>query len=165
MKNFLTPAVFLWVSFAIAGYPLTALQAELIEPTRSIKGASADPGHLTVFSEPPGLNVSLNGASVGKTPIRIKALEPGIHQLQINESVTEINIEPGKVFHISLFRNRFIIFQVAPKEPSAPSENNASPAVESRTAEAPSQQIRAKEENRQAWERWMQFVNGSSEHF
>ena len=165
MKIYLKRIVFGVVFFAVFGFNLVVPQAELIEPSRSLKTASGGPGHLTVFSEPPGLDVKLDGASIGSAPIRVKALEPGIHRLQVGDSVTDIYIEPGQTFHISLFRNRFIKFEVAQQEAAASPDTNELSAVEQLGSEASPQQYKRKEENRKAWERWMQFVNGSSRHF
>ncbi len=165
MKNFLKLKVFLACFFVIVGLDVKAVQAELIEPSRTLRASPGDTGHLTVFSEPPGLNVKLDGASFGKTPIRIRALDPGIHHLQVQESFTEIIIEPGKTFHISLFKNKFIPFQISEKEPAAPSGTTASSAAGGRAFKPPPQQLSNKEEDRKAWERWMQFVNGSTKHF
>jgi hypothetical protein len=162
MKKMYKLAVFLTGFFTIIVLNFSALQAGLIEPTRSLKATAEDPGQLTVFSEPPGLNIKLDGKFVGQTPMRINRVDAGIHQLQVGESVTEIYVKPGQPFHISLFKNKFIQFQVAKKE--------ASGAGKELTAETPAPQpssghLKTKEENRKAWERWMLFVNGSSNHF
>lgn len=148
--------------FTIIVLNFSALQAGLIEPTRSLKATAEDPGELTVFSEPPGLNIKLDGKFVGQTPMRINAVDPGAHQLQVGESVTEIYVEPGQPFHISLFKNKFIQFQVAKKETSEAGKTFAS---ETQAPKPSSGYLRTKEENRKAWERWMLFVNGSSNHF
>jgi hypothetical protein len=138
------------------------LQAELIEPSRSLKSTAEETSELTVFSEPPGLNIKLDGTLIGQTPMRINAVDAGTHQLQVGQSSTEIKVKPGQAFHISLFKNRFIRFQVARKE--APEAKKKSPPTS--VAPAPSaENLRIKEENRKAWERWMNFVNGSSNHF
>ena len=163
MKKMFKLVVFLTGFFTIFVFNFSALQAELIGPTRSLKSTAEDPGQLTVFSEPPGLSIKLDGTLVGQTPMRIKAVDPGAHQLQVRESVTEIYVEPGQTFHISLFKNKFIQFQVAKKE--------ASGAGKTLTSETPappkpsSENLRTKKENRKAWERWMLFVNGSANHF
>ena len=162
MKKMYKLAVFLTGFFTIIVLNFSTLQAGLIEPTRSLKATAEDPGQLTVFSEPPGLNIKLDGKLVGQTPMRINAVNPGAHQLQVGESVTEIYVEPGQPFHISLFKNKFIQFQVAKKEAS---EAGKTLTAETQAPQPPSGHLRAKEENRKAWERWMLFVNGSSNHF
>ncbi len=165
MKKKFMSVIFLAGFFTVSVFNISGLQAELLEPTRSLKAADEDPGRLTVFSEPPGLSVKLDGALVGQTPMRIERVEPGIHQLQVSESTTEINIEPDKTFHISLFKNKFIQFQVAKKATAEPSGSEKTSTAETRFRETSAEQLKAKEENRKAWGRWMLFVNGSSKHF
>ena len=163
-KNIANSA-FLAGFFAVSVFNFTALQAELIEPTRSLKGAGEEPGRLTVFSEPPGLSVKLDGTLIGQTPMRIEKAGPGVHQLQVGESTTEVDIEPAQTIHISLFKNKFIQFQPEKKEAAQPSGPEKASTAENRSSEPSAEQVRAKKENRQAWERWMNFVNGSSKHF
>jgi len=165
MKKMFKLMVFLTGFFTIFVFNFSALQAELIGPTRSLKSTAEDPGQLTVFSEPPGLSIKLDGTLVGQTPMQIKAVDPGAHQLQVRESVTEIYVEPGQTFHISLFKNKFIQFQVAKKEELEPSGAEKTSTSETSAPEPSSQQLRTKEKNRKAWKRWMLFVNGSSSHF
>ena len=165
MKKYFELIVLLTVFFTIFVFNFATLQAELIEPSRSLKTTAEGPGRLTVFSEPPGLTVKLDGITVGQTPTRIKEVEPGIHQLQVSESVTEIYMEPGKTFHISLFRNRFIQFQVEKKEPLEPSGAKNLTTPQTSAPKPSSLQLRTEKENREAWERWMRFVNGSAKHF
>ena len=162
MKKMCKLALFLTGFFTIIVLNFSALQAGLIEPTRSLKATAVDPGQLTVFSEPPGLNIKLDGKFVGQTPMRINMVDPGTHQLQVGESVTEIYVEPGQPFHISLFKNKFIQFQVAKKEASEAGKTLTS---ETPAPERSSEHLKTKKENRKAWERWMLFVNGSSKHF
>lgn len=165
MKKIITRWVLPIVFFSILVFHFADLQAELIEPTRSLKSSPEDPGRLTVFSEPPGLDVRLDGRLVGKTPLRIEAVDPQAHRLQVAASVTEVNVEPGETYHISLFKNKFIQFQVAKKEVEEPSEAKKASTSETWTPEASPEQLKTKKENRQAWERWMRFVNGTSRHF
>jgi hypothetical protein len=165
MKKIYKFVVFLVSFFTIIVLNFSALQAGLIEPTRSLKATAEDPGQLTVFSEPPGLSIKLDGKFIGQTPMRMNAVDPGPHQLQVGESVTEIYFEPGQAFHISLFKNKFIQFQVAKKEASKPSGAGKTLTSETPGPETSSEHLRTKEENRKAWERWMLFVNGSSNHF
>lgn len=165
MKKMFKLVVFLTGFFTLFVFNFSAPQAELLEPTRSLKATAEYTGQLTVFSEPPGLRVKLNGTLVGQTPMRIKAVDPGIHQLQVRESVTEIYIGPGQTFHISLFKNKFIQFQVAKKDAAEPSGAGKTLSPETSAPEPSSQNLRTKEKNHKAWERWMLFVNGSKNHF
>ena len=165
MKKMYKLLVYLTSFFTIIFFNFSALQAELIEPTRSLKATAEDPGNLTVFSEPPGLSIKLDGTFVGQTPMRINAVDPGTHQLQVGKSVTDIYIEPGQTFHISLFKNDFIQLQVAKKEALEPSDTKKRLTSPTPASQSSSKHLRTKEENRKAWERWMLFVNGSSNHF
>jgi len=165
MKKYFKLIVFLTGFFSIFIFNSAALQAELIEPSRSLKTTAESPGRLTVFSEPPGLTVKLDGTTVGQAPMLIKDVEPGIHQLQVSESATEIYMEPGKTFHISLFRNRFIQFEVAKKEPAEPSGAKKLTTPQTSSPEPSSLRLRTEKENRKAWERWMKFINGSAKYF
>jgi hypothetical protein len=165
MKRFSKIMVILTGFFAISLFNSAVLQAELIEPTRTLKKTPEDPGQLTVFSEPPGLVVKIDGTPVGQTPLRIQEVAPGAHRLQVRESVTEIYLEPGVTFHISLFKNKFVQFQVVKKEPVKRSEANEYPKTETWAPGSSPEQLKTKEEGRKAWERWVQFVNGSSRHF
>lgn len=165
MKNFSKKMVILTALVAIFLIISTGLKAELIEPTRTLSKTPDDPGQLTVFSEPPGLGVKIDGTPVGQTPLRIQEVAPGTHRLQIRNSVTEIDLEPGMTFHVSLFRNKFIKFQVEKKETGQTSETHPSQKTETWSPEPSPEQVKTKEQNRKAWERWVQFVNGSSRHF
>jgi hypothetical protein len=165
MKKIINIAVCLTGFFLIIFISFSVPQAGLIEPTRSLKSSAEGPAQLTVFSEPPGLSIKLDGKLVGQTPMRMDAVEPGTHQLYVGESVTEIYVAPGQPFHISLFKNKFIQFDAAKKETAT-----APGAGKTSTSETPAPQpspdyLRTKEENRKAWERWMQFVDGSLKHF
>jgi hypothetical protein len=164
MKKMHKLVIFLTGFFTIIVLNHSALQAELIEPSRSLKSTAEDPGQLTVFSEPPGLSIKLDGTFVGQTPMRMNAIDPGTHQLQVGESITEIKVKQGQAFHISLFKNKFIQFQVARKEASEPSAGKRSTPATA-IPEPSAENLRTKQENRKAWERWMLFVNGSSKHF
>ena len=165
MKKLDKTVAFFTGFFSIIVFNFSALQAGLIEPTRSLKATAEDPGQLTVFSEPPGLSIKLDEKFVGQTPMRMNAVDPGTHQLQVGESATEIYVEPGETFHISLFKNKFIQFQVTKKEALEPSGAGKTLTPGTPAPEASSKHLRTKEENRKAWERWMLFVNGSSNHF
>jgi hypothetical protein len=165
MKKMYKIIVFLTGFFSIIVFNFSALQAGLIEPTRSLKATAEDPSQLTVFSEPPGLSIKLDEKFVGQTPMRMNAVDLGTHQLRVGESVTEIYVEPGETFHISLFKNKFILFQVTKKEALEPSAAGKTSTSGTPAPEPSSKHSRTKEENRKAWERWMLFVNGSSKHF
>jgi hypothetical protein len=84
------------------------LHAQLIEPTRSLEGVQDGEGILNVLSEPPGLDVQLDGQLIGKTPIFTVKLPAGGHTLRIRDAVTEIQIAAGKKVSMSWFKGAFI---------------------------------------------------------
>ena len=134
--------------------------AELIEPTRTLQGTSKTPGTLTILSEPPDLEVSLDGSHIGKTPIFLKRLEPGIHRLRIQESETDVYVEPDETVQISLFKGEFIILPAAKKEPVKRQRPK-----EKKVNEARSIPLTPPAEQKKALTPWEQFVDGSLNHF
>jgi hypothetical protein len=63
--------------------------AELIEPSRMLEGRQKPMGRLSVFSEPPELDVFLDDINIGKTPVISKEIAPGTHLLRIKETEKE----------------------------------------------------------------------------
>jgi len=82
--------------------------AELIEPSRTIKGLKKPKGRLSVFSEPPELDVILDGINIGKTPVVSKEVSPGKHLLRVKKTEKEIIILPGKYLQLSLYKGFLI---------------------------------------------------------
>ena len=74
--------------FGIYAFATQTMAAELIEPTRTMKGTGGQNGKLSVFSEPPEMEVILGGTKIGKTPIRSKVIAPGTHVLKIQNKET-----------------------------------------------------------------------------
>jgi hypothetical protein len=102
------------------------LHAQLIEPTRSLEGAQDGDGILNVLSEPPGLEVQLDGQVIGKTPIFSIKVPAGAHAIRIRDSETEIQIAAGKKVSMSWFKGAFI--EIPEKaEPSAEAPKEAQP--------------------------------------
>lgn len=165
MKKILKISILLTGFVTIIFISFSTPQAGLIEPTRSLKSSAEEPAQITVFSEPPGLSIKFDGKLVGQTPMRMKGVDPGTHQLNVGESATEIYLAPGQTFHISLFKNKFIQFEDAKKEAASPSGSGKTSTSEAPAPQTSPEYLRTKEENRKAWERWMLFVNGSSNHF
>ena len=93
-----------------------AWSSGLIEPTRTQEPIDEKSGTLSVLSEPPGLDVSLDGAGIGKPPIISKVLGSGIYILRGKGEKTEIYITPGKNLRVGLYKGSFIEF---------PAEKNA----------------------------------------
>ena len=105
------------VTFSISG--------ELIEPTRTIQSSEKAIGRISVFSEPPGLDVFLNNSKIGKTPIVSMDVEPGTHSLKVKDSKKEINVMPGKSLQLSLYKGDFIEIQEKEREKPQKSEKTA----------------------------------------
>ena len=92
--------------------------ADLIEPTRTLKGENVKTGQLFVFSEPPGLVVTLNGKTLGNTPVLLESVEQGTHELQVAGKETIIDIAPGETRRLSFFNGKFI--EIPTEETAAP---------------------------------------------
>ena len=82
--------------------------SQLIEPSRTMKGIKKPKGRLSVFSEPPKLDVLLDNENIGKTPIFSKEVSPGTHLLRVNKTEQEIIILPGKHLQLSLYKGYLI---------------------------------------------------------
>jgi hypothetical protein len=70
--------------------------SELLEPSRTLEGQHKPMGRLSVFSEPPELDVLLDGVEIGKMPVISKEVTSGIHILRVKDTEKEINILSGK---------------------------------------------------------------------
>jgi hypothetical protein len=160
MKNFLRLKGALSVGFLLLFIADLSLAADLIEPSRTLQGSPAAEGNLSVGSEPPGLNVTLDDKLIGKTPIFLDNVKSGIHQLQVKDSETKIYIEPGATFQISLFRGEFVKIPSAEKEPS---EQQA--LKENKAAETHNIQPSPEKEPKNNLTDWEKFTNGSLNHF
>ena len=93
------------------------LDAQTIEPTRTIRESAEEMGKLTVSSEPPGLNVILDGTSLGNTPVIGNEVKPGIHVLRVEDADREILILPGRSLLLSYYKGAFIEVLEEKKEP------------------------------------------------
>ena len=107
--------------FLIAGFLLLltynlSFASDLIEPTRTLSGMGHNVGKLSVFSDPPGLDVRINGTSVRENPVEIQAVEPGVHVIQVKDSEIEIYVNPGKSIKLSWFKGAFIEIPVEVEE-------------------------------------------------
>jgi len=102
-----------------------AVSKELIKPTRTLQSSEKTPGRLSVFSEPPGLDVFLNHSKIGKTPILSMEVTPGAHTLKVKGSETEIYVMPGKSLRLSLFKGTFIEVKEKEKEAIQKPEEDA----------------------------------------
>jgi hypothetical protein len=98
---------FVFVYVFLIMQPLSAY-AELIEPSRTVTGHEKANGRLSVFSEPPGLDVLLDDINIGKTPVISKEVAPGTHVLRIKETEKEIFILPETSLQMSLYKDSLI---------------------------------------------------------
>jgi len=114
--------------------------AQLIEPTRSLEGAPDGTGLLSVLSEPPGMDVQLDGKVIGKTPIFSARFPPGVHVLRVGGSETEIQIAAGKTFAISWFKGAFIEIPETAKPPAETAQGLPQPGAAPRPEEPPAAQ-------------------------
>jgi hypothetical protein len=147
----------------LAFSPLSA--SELIEPSRSLGGEQQPTtGRLTVLSEPPGLKITLDGDSLGKTPTFMVEVEEGIHTLRVKESETDIYVKPGETLKISLHKGEFILIPVKekPAEEQPPTQvATEKPATGVTTSRDPIRQ-KVDRDRRQSQQRWQRFIDGSS---
>ena len=82
--------------------------AELIEPSRMLMDQQKPVGRLSVFSEPPELDVLLDSVEIGKTPVISKEVTSGVHILRVKDTEKEITILSGKSLQLSLFKDSLI---------------------------------------------------------
>ena len=99
--------IFWFVCVFLMIQPLSVF-SELIEPSRTIKGLKKPKGRLSVFSEPPELDVLLDGVNIGKTPVFSKEVSPGTHLLRVKKTEKEIVILPGKYLQLSFYKGFLI---------------------------------------------------------
>jgi len=104
MKPFVKFMVYTTYFFAFLSFHPLLMAAELITPTRTLDSEKGLMEKLSVFSEPPGLDVTLDGTEIGKTPIISREVEPGAHIIRIQDSETKIFVKPGKAHQYSWFK-------------------------------------------------------------
>ena len=124
------------VTFSISG--------ELIEPTRTLDSSEKTSGKISVFSEPPGLDVYLDDYKIGKTPVFSKEVTSGVHILRIKDTEKVITILSGKSLRLSLFKDSLI--EIPDKKAKAPTQ----PKLEEKMAtqkKKPDEPTREKTEN------------------
>ena len=133
---------------------------ELIQPTRILEGKGETTGKLTVVSEPSNLDVFLDGANIGKTPIWSRGLNAGIHSLRIKDSKSDIYVVEGKTLKVSLFKGSFItVLEEEKKLEKKPEPEQKKARMERKTSEP------AKSEKRKDLSDWDRFIDGSSPTF
>jgi hypothetical protein len=133
---------------------------ELIEPTRTLQEAGERWGKVVVFSEPPELDVSLDGSGVGQTPLWLERVKEGAHSLQVKGLGKEIYVKEGRTLKVGLFKGRFItVLEAERKEAKEAAPEKKEHAAKAKTGESPEKQKEAD------LSRWEKFVNGSLKHF
>lgn len=142
----------------LSGSP--CLASDLIAPTRTLQGRGEAVAKLTVFSEPPKLEVSLDGKRVGKTPLWLSEVKTGWHTLTIKGKSARVYLGSRKVLEVGLFRGDFIILPGKKKERVKPLRVEQ-PQAPAPPAAAPPSEAQRKEQ----LTRWELFVNGSLRHF
>jgi hypothetical protein len=107
ISNMMAGALVLLVLLSFATSPMEA-QAALIEPSRSLDAGQAQTGLLTVTSEPPRLPVTVDGESIGQTPIWRRSLESGEHKIRIGDVESPVVIRPNARTFLSLFKGELL---------------------------------------------------------
>jgi hypothetical protein len=106
---------FLFGSVFLLVYSL-AWSSDLIEPTRTLSGTGLNVGQLSVFSEPQGLEVTLDGKKIGKTPVFSQKVEPGVRVLLVKNAEAKIYVAPAQDLRLSLYKGSFIEIPAETKE-------------------------------------------------
>ena len=88
--------------------PFVMAADELIPPTRILTDSNDPNGYLSIFSEPPGLRVYLDGSNIGLTPLFAVTVKSGTHRLKVDDKETKVFIAAGESKHISLHKGAFI---------------------------------------------------------
>ena len=122
--------LFVWACLMTA--PLS-LSAQLITPSRTLEGEQKLMGRLSVFSEPPMLNVLLDGISIGNTPVISKQVIPGAHVLRIKDTEKEIMILPGKSIRLGFYKDSLI--EIPEKKAEAPAQAKSGEKMTSKEKE------------------------------
>ena len=93
MKRFVKLIIYSAIIGAFCLFHSLLIAGVLIAPTRTLSGKIVQPGKVSVFSEPPGLEVTLDGTEIGKTPLLSKEVEPGTHVIRVED----LEIERGPI--------------------------------------------------------------------
>ena len=151
IAGFFLCVLVLTLSVCFAGDP--------IEPTRTLQEAGKTWGGLTIFSEPPQLDVYLDGEKVGQTPLWLRKVETGLHTIKIGHAQTSVRIETDKRLKVGLLNGSFVISSEPAKETPRVSQPSEQQAV------APPQSQAGEDERTEDLTLWEKFVNGSLKHF
>ena len=102
---------------------------ELVHPTRTLEDGEIQTGHLGVFSEPPKMDVYLDGKKIGVTPVFSHVVSSGRHLLKVGDAEKELDILSGKLQQFSVYKGRLIQIPVKTKQPQK-SKADEKPHVE-----------------------------------
>jgi hypothetical protein len=133
--------------------------AELIEPTRTPREPGKEWGGLTIFSEPPQIEIYLDGEKVGLTPLWLREVKTGPHTIKIGHSQTTVRVDKDQRLKVGLFKGSFVISSESQRE---------KPKVEQNREEAglmPSPPQTEEERRSEDLTLWEKFVNGTLKHF
>ena len=159
MSKYLKEISLLTVLALVLGLTFTFAAEELIPPTRTLEGRVELPGSLTVVSEPPDLEVSLDGSSIGRTPVWFKEVKPGPHTVRIGQEKTEVHVQPGKKMALSFFKDSFIDITKEEAVVEAPVPEVEKPREKERAVRPP------RPEEREDIIRFEQFINRNFDFF
>jgi len=135
-------SAFLWcLLFVLAGL---CFGGDLIAPTRTLEEPGQSWGSLAVFSEPPELEVLLNGENVGRTPLWLEKLKAGPYLLEVGGKKTEITVVEDKSFKIGLFKGSFLALPEDKKETKPPPAEAKGP-VQAQKTESELQERKARD--------------------
>ena len=129
MKIKLNLMIFFVFVFVFLMIQSLSVFAELIEPSRMLEGQQKPMGRLSLFSEPPELDVLLDGVEIGKTPVISKEVTSGVHILRIKDTEKEITILSGKSLQLSLYKDALIEIPEKKAEAPTPSEPKEQPKI------------------------------------
>ena len=159
MKTFLKTIGLSALMLSFCGVPLSIAADDLIAPTRSLDGEREVSGKLSVVSEPPDQQVFLDGSEIGRTPVRLKQVNPGPHELRVSRSETDLFVESGKTLTISNFKGAFIVVPEAKETAKEP------PAAPDKPTESTKQMKPPEEKKPTEPTPWDRFLNKSSPNF
>jgi len=146
------------LAICVVGVTLAFAAEELIAPTRTLEGRVQLPGRLSVVSEPPELEVFLDGSPIGKTPIWLQEIKAGSHTLRIGKEETDLVVDSGERITISFFIGAFIDIS---KKMEAVEEPRPAPE------KAPEREVKRprREEEREDIIRFEHFINRNFDFF
>ena len=148
------------LAFLVCMLGSVSLASDLIAPTQTLQGKAQEQGRLTVFSEPPRLQVFLDGKNAGNTPLWLTDVKAGWHTVRIKEKETRIYLGPRKALKIGLFKDSLITF------PEKKKEQKKLQKVEQQAAATPPETLKpSAAQRKEELTRWELFVNGSLRHF